>query len=730
MNRSTFLILPFIFILIQSANSQYYYNQAFSFSGAAGDYAATDPGAKLNITGSFTIECWVKPINASSPLSQILVQKRSGSASSGYTMYLNAGKVAIRTNSSTRLTGNTVIPNGVWSHVAGTYNSSSGVFNIYLNGVLDGTATVSGAAPAADSDSLRFASGFNSPYAGLMDEIRVWNIALTYGQIQLRKHIPLGNGDTTGPYTGLVGAWRGNTITGGSGLEEINGYTAHMNGSAAFVATGTAPQGYMAFNTGILCSGADMGTCITIPHSPILNPTTAITLECWVFAVPATIPQIIFSKGDYYSGFPYRLLQTTEYQSFNLFAVSLNSVNLLGAPTYGGHIPTNKWTHLAFTYNSTTGDYIYYLNGEVTKTGNQSIGPLLNLTTDLTIGGGPYQPSLDGMLDEVRISDYVKTQEEIIKGMFTSIDANNDPNPSGHTAVFSFEGTLNASDGVVNPGYFSGTVNGIRFTQVFDNFGETPSPLDRWDAGNFAAGYRIHYVGLNFGGVISTRIDSIYMPQSLTISDINVFAALHDNNPGDINISLTNPEGSSTVVLHPGAGTNPGLHLFTVFDDQADSTIGVNALAPWSPRVKPVNSFSAFNTQNTFGWWKLIVTDIRPASSGGNFEAWGIQFNNQTLIGINKQSESNIPEKFALHQNYPNPFNPITAIKYDIAKSVNVKITVYDILGREIMIPVNEFKKAGYYSMQLDALSLASGVYFYRIEAGDFRDVKKMILVK
>jgi subtilisin-like proprotein convertase family protein len=540
----------------------------------------------------------------------------------------------------------------------------------------------------------------------------------------------LGNGDTTGPYAGLVGTWRGNTITGGSGLEEINGYTAYMNGSAAFVSTGTAPQGYMAFNTGIVCSGAVDSTCITVPHSPILNPTTAITLECWVFAALSTVPQIIFSKGDYYSGYPYRLLETTEYQSFNLFAVSLNTVNLLGVPTYGGHIPTNKWTHLAFTYNSVTGDYIYYMNGEVTKTGNQSIGPLLNLTTDLTIGGGPNTFSFDGMIDEVRISDYVKTQEEIIKGMFTSIDANNDPNPSGHTAVFSFEGTLNSSDGAANRGYFSGIVNGIRFTQVYDNFGQTPSPLDRWDAGNFANGYRIHYVGLNFGGLINSRTDSIYMPEGLTISDINVFAAVHNNNPADISISLKNPEGSSTVVLYPGAGTNPGLHLFTIFDDQADSTIGGIALAPWSPRVKPENSLSAFNTQNSLGWWKFNVTDIRPAPSGGNFEGWGIQFNNQTLIGIVSQTESNIPEKFALHQNYPNPFNPVTAIKYDIAKSTNVKITVYDILGREVMVPANEFKKAGYYSLQIDASFLASGVYFYKIEAGNFTNTLKMMLVK
>jgi hypothetical protein len=99
------------------------------------------------------------------------------------------------------------------------------------------------------------------------------------------------------------------------------------------------------------------------------------------------------------------------------------------------------------------------------------------------------------------------------------------------------------------------------------------------------------------------------------------------------------------------------------------------------------------------------------------------------LVGI-KPPGSNIPTEFALRQNYPNPFNPATYINYDIPKASNVTLTVFDMSGKEVTTLVNEFKQAGTYSISYNASSLASGVYFYKISAGDFTSTKKMILIK
>ncbi len=91
---------------------------------------------------------------------------------------------------------------------------------------------------------------------------------------------------------------------------------------------------------------------------------------------------------------------------------------------------------------------------------------------------------------------------------------------------------------------------------------------------------------------------------------------------------------------------------------------------------------------------------------------------------------SAIPKSFQLQQNFPNPFNPSSIIRYDIPKTSFVKISVYDILGREIKVLVNEDKSPGHYEIIFDANGLASGIYFYTIRTGEFTQIKKMILMK
>ena len=83
-----------------------------------------------------------------------------------------------------------------------------------------------------------------------------------------------------------------------------------------------------------------------------------------------------------------------------------------------------------------------------------------------------------------------------------------------------------------------------------------------------------------------------------------------------------------------------------------------------------------------------------------------------------------------MEQNYPNPFNPATTLRYSIAQPAHVKLVVYDLLGRQVATLVNEKENAGEYNVRFDARTLASGMYFYRIEAGSFTQVKKMMLIK
>ncbi len=109
--------------------------------------------------------------------------------------------------------------------------------------------------------------------------------------------------------------------------------------------------------------------------------------------------------------------------------------------------------------------------------------------------------------------------------------------------------------------------------------------------------------------------------------------------------------------------------------------------------------------------------------------------NGGVTIGINPIS-TEIPNNFSLSQNYPNPFNPSTKIRFDIPQTVgngrdrSVKLTIYDLLGREAAVLVNEELNPGVYEVDFDGSSLPSGVYYYRLASGNYTQTKKMVLLK
>jgi photosystem II stability/assembly factor-like uncharacterized protein len=89
-----------------------------------------------------------------------------------------------------------------------------------------------------------------------------------------------------------------------------------------------------------------------------------------------------------------------------------------------------------------------------------------------------------------------------------------------------------------------------------------------------------------------------------------------------------------------------------------------------------------------------------------------------------------VPGRWSLEQNYPNPFNPTTTIRYALPQQSHVTLSVYNVLGQEVVVLVNEVEQAGYRSVTFDGSKLSSGMYFYRIKAGDFVQTRKLILVK
>ena len=118
------------------------------------------------------------------------------------------------------------------------------------------------------------------------------------------------------------------------------------------------------------------------------------------------------------------------------------------------------------------------------------------------------------------------------------------------------------------------------------------------------------------------------------------------------------------------------------------------------------------------GLWVMVGTILQTTNGGVTF--------------IEEENNFTQPKEFLLQQNYPNPFNPSTSIQYAISSTQFVTLKVYDLLGREVATLVNEEKPAGSYNVEftINNLQLSTGIYFYRLQAGNYVETKKMILLK
>jgi hypothetical protein len=184
---------------------------------------------------------------------------------------------------------------------------------------------------------------------------------------------------------------------------------------------------------------------------------------------------------------------------------------------------------------------------------------------------------------------------------------------------------------------------------------------------------------------------------------------------------------SRVIVNQAGSGGNN--FIFTNLNDSAACVIGSSGcnIAPFTGSFKPFQSLTGFNNQGVMGPWILSIRDTA-ADDSGTLRSWAMVFSHfECMVGIEPNS---VPVRYSLSQNYPNPFNPSTTIEYSLVKPSNVKLVVYDANGKEVIKLVNEYKSSGYYRIIWDASALPSGVYFYEITTDEFKDSRKMVLVK
>ena len=155
---------------------------------------------------------------------------------------------------------------------------------------------------------------------------------------------------------------------------------------------------------------------------------------------------------------------------------------------------------------------------------------------------------------------------------------------------------------------------------------------------------------------------------------------------------------------------------------------------PSSNVMAAQNSTATLNSDKIFFVW----SDLRDGNLG--YDIYGKIYNINSITGIDNIETNNFPKEFYLAQNYPNPFNPSTTISYTIPtletfhatspQLTTVRLTIFDVLGREVATLVNKKQNPGNYQVHFDASKLSSGIYYYRLKAGNFIETKKMILLR
>ena len=197
---------------------------------------------------------------------------------------------------------------------------------------------------------------------------------------------------------------------------------------------------------------------------------------------------------------------------------------------------------------------------------------------------------------------------------------------------------------------------------------------------------------------------------------------------GDLEIYLVHNNIRDTIIFHNG-GTGSNF-IGTELNDSAVTPI-TSGSAPFTGSYRPYKPLAVFNAADVEGNWILEIKNT--GSSSGILKGWSLYFDiDESTIGIQPVSNS-VPGKFSLSQNYPNPFNPATTIQFGIPKTSSHALTtldVYDITGRRITRLVNATLLPGTYKVNFDGSNYSSGIYFYTLSSGSYKETKKMVLVK
>ena len=374
---------------------------------------------------------------------------------------------------------------------------------------------------------------------------------------------------------------------------------------------------------------------------------------------------------------------------------------------------------------------------------------------------------------------YVYSAEDLLAGDTTNIACNDDycsSDSSNYTSYLEM-GSMMAEDGGISAGDYYivvdgySTASGTYWMEVTEMIPPPDMMYNVWKDGNQTAA-ELPDTTLTYTDYNVSLLESEYT--------VNASRLMSLSQPGEagLDVGYVHSEHSNSVFAAK-VNMEPGAFNLVTPADQAslvitEDNIGSNQIFAWSQSVDPNGSEITYHilweTETDTGMFQIwddttgtavlvpveniagIMTAL--ASATGEYIAdfsWSVwaddgydqveASNGPRIITVDVgwylgiDDVAAIPGVFALHQNYPNPFNPVTTIRYDVPEQSHVTMEIYNLLGQRVATLVNGIQEPGYHAIlwngtNMNGAAMSSGMYFYHIQAGDFRAVKKLILVK
>jgi hypothetical protein len=681
------------------------FGNALSFNGSTSKVTVGDASC-FHLTTGITLEAWVYLTGFPSDLETILC-KQSKSLTPSYTFYitphgtaqndslkpelplgLNTGNVWC--TSSTRISLNT------WTHVAATFDGST--CKIYVNGNLTGQLAATGSINVTDDVIMVGANngegmGEGERFLGRMDELRIYNRALSQAEIQTDMNTPVGSPagsppsapTLSSPANGATGIATNPTLSWNAS-DGATSYGLQVSTSSNFSSTGVNQTGITA--TSSVVTGLANNTI----YYWRVNATNSSGTSAWSSSRSFTTTA---SNTNHSIALP---------QGWSMISSFVQPNNVI----LDSLLPSIK-PQLEILKNG--GGQVYWPAQGINAIGNwdsrYGYQIYMNAADTLTVTGSLIAPETTPipLVNGANLVAYLRYTPMQVDSALTSIASSLIIVKNNAGQVYWPSQGIN-SIGSMKPGQgYQVQVAGASTLTYPVNSGATPQSILTKQMESSSPISDVLYPKHYMSSVSNTGATAILLVQSPELSSGDEIAAW-----------------TSQRLLVGSGVMNQGKALITIWGDNSLSETIDGAT---NGEVLSLTVWSQATQQEQTLTFTSITEGLTSASLGTT-----LRYKTDAVWIANVERTEQTPTGFMLFQNYPNPFNPSCIIRYGLPFATRVSLEVYNVLGQRVATLVSEEQQAGYHQVVFENSALGSGVYFYRLSTNNLTITKKMMVVR